>query len=86
MSDRGAEADARRERRRWIRQHHPDRGGSAEDFDVGLRRLDPSTTPVSEEAERPTVVRTFSVRRRARTLGRCLRALRRRSRRTRRVR
>ena len=83
MSECGTEADARRERRRWIRQHHPDVGGDPSVFDAGLRGLSPlgkAGEPVTAADVRPSVVRTRSVRRAARRLARRLRALRRRTR------
>ena len=59
-NDEGA-AQARRERRAWIREHHPDLGGDAAEFAAGLTR---------SERPRPSVRST-------RTISRTLKRLRR---------
>ena len=58
-------ADARQQRRQWIRDHHPDRGGDATLFDAGLRHVAGETVP-----GRPLVRRTRKVRRTIRRLRR----------------
>jgi len=47
--------DARRARRAFIREHHPDRGGDTQYFIAGLKRL--STHLGSKDSEARVVVR-----------------------------
>ncbi|QNK81783.1 hypothetical protein [Nakamurella sp. PAMC28650] len=61
------DARARRERRIWIREHHPDRGGDPVTFAEGLAR--------GTRGARPSVRRTRGVRRTWKRLRRKIRTL-----------